>query len=536
MNQESRGRSGKSAERERTGTDQRSDTHQESQSSTAAAVGTTRAAALLAVPYDPTLPEQARQLWVDCEWRQLARLGGEALQHHPDRAQLAAYCAAAAQQIGERSAARTLVRHALEWGCSRDQLARLMLAGSRHTLARASFFARRERQSAAHFDRAFSAARLSSEMRRLTQAHTDKLTTQLKKARDGQALLRGAGAQAAVLGAPAWLAQLATRCLQAEDPHAQIGAALADNIKLSDDRVHFVLLIADGYLNIGDRMTALHFLSRAQIEATDPDCSPELRADLMRRLVALNAAGNAVEIALASALTDISTSTDQTTVSAMRAAFDKMREAASASQEHGHELLLSHLGSHWREKVTLSNGRRLTLIEIGTTREEVPGQGSTRKLAIFCKQHGMHFVTVDMDPHNSQMARDLFADMGVAFEAVTMKGEDYLRSREGPIDFIFLDAYDFDHGKHSDLRQSRYERYLGSRIDDEACHQMHLDCARSVAAKLWEHGLVCIDDTWRDGDGWAAKGTLAVPYLIENRYRLVDERNRAVLMAPGAQT
>lgn len=492
------------------------------------------ASALLAIPHDPALPDQARQLWLDCDWKELARLGGEDLQHHPERAELAGYRAVAAQQTGERSAARTLVRHALEWGCAKDQLARLMLAGSRHTLARASFYARRERQSTAHFARAFNAARLSSEVRRLTQVQADELAARLKRACDGQALLRRAGAQAGTLEVPAWLAQLATRCLQADDPHELIDAALSDDLRLPDQRVHFLLLIADGLLSIGDRLTALHFLNRASVEARDAGCTQEVRAALMRRLVALDAAANAVEVALESALKDSLPPSDGAALDAMRLAFDKMRASSSVIQEHGHELLLSHLESHWPQTQALSEGRRLTLIEIGTTREDVPGQGSTRKLAAFCQRHGIHFVTVDMDPHNSAMASDLFASMDAAFEAVTMKGEDYLRSRVEPIDFVFLDAYDFDHGKHSALRQSRYERFLGARIDDEACHRMHLDCARSVAEKLWKHGLVCIDDTWRHGDGWAAKGTLAVPHLLERGFRLLDERNRAVLLTPGA--
>jgi hypothetical protein len=171
------------------------------------------------------------------------------------------------------------------------------------------------------------------------------------------------------------------------------------------------------------------------------------------------------------------------------------------------------------------------VVEIGTTREDVPGQGSTRELAEFCLQQGLHFVTVDMDPHNTRMARDLFARLEADFDAVTMKGEDFLRERTGSIDLVFLDAYDFDHGKHSALRQSRYEKYLGGRIDEQACHRMHLDCAQSLATKLWVHGVVCMDDTWLDGDQWTAKGTLAIPYLLENGFTLIEARNRAALLA-----
>lgn len=489
----------------------------------------------VAIPHDPGLPDQAVALWQAGDWVALARLGGDALQHHPNRGELAAYRATAAQLAGDHHLARSLARHALDWGCTREQLARLLLAGSRVTLARASYFARRERQTAAHLERAFPGARMSSELRRLAVAHTEQLALRVEKARQGQAVLRKAGAHSADVDAPPWLKRLASQCLQAEDPHELIDDALANSLGLPDDRVRFLLLLADGFLNSGDRMTAQHFLSLAANETTGTDIGADLRPALMKRMVALNASSSAVQVALASALQQLESSTASEAVDAMRLAFERMRDVALAAQEHGHELMLNHLKAHWAAVKALAGGRRLTLIEIGTTREEVPGQGSTRKIAEFCKQHGLHFITVDMDPHNSRMARELFAGMGmVDFEAVTMKGEDYLRERKQPIDIVFLDAYDFDHGMHSALRQSRYERFMGSPIDEQACHQMHLDCARSVADKLWAHGLVCVDDTWRDGGGgWTAKGTLAVPYLLAQGFELLDERNRAVLMARG---
>src|SRR3546814_1055898 len=98
------------------------------------------------------------------------------------------------------------------------------------------------------------------------------------------------------------------------------------------------------------------------------------------------------------------------------------------------------------------------------------------------------------------------------------------------MDFVFLDAYDFDHGKHSELRQSRYKKFLGSEIDEIACHEMHLDCAKSVHLTLSAGGLVCIDDTWIDDGKWCAKGTLAVHYLLDNVFEIVEARKRAALL------
>ncbi len=136
-----------------------------------------------------------------------------------------------------------------------------------------------------------------------------------------------------------------------------------------------------------------------------------------------------------------------------------------------------------------------------------------------------------MDPHNTRLAAAMFDKLGAKFQAITFKGEDYLRNFQGIFDFIFLDAYDFDHGKHSELRQSRYKKFLGSPIDELACHQMHLDCAKSAVDRLSARGVICMDDTWLVDGKWTAKGTFAMPYLLEHGFVVLEARNRAALLS-----
>ena len=193
--------------------------------------------------------------------------------------------------------------------------------------------------------------------------------------------------------------------------------------------------------------------------------------------------------------------------------------------EHGHVVLIDWLSMH-----PTVPAQRL-LVEIGTTRERVPGQGSTEKLARFCAARRADFVTIDMDPRNTARAQRMFRRLGLPFRAFTAKGEDWLAAYPGKIDYVFLDAYDFDHGQHSGQRQSRYQQFLGAPIDEAECHRMHLDCARTLADKLSPDGLICIDDTWRDELGkWTAKGTTAMPFLLSNGFRLIEARNRAALL------
>ncbi len=210
---------------------------------------------------------------------------------------------------------------------------------------------------------------------------------------------------------------------------------------------------------------------------------------------------------------------------------NKLSPVQEQEQEHGHSLMLRMLKATPPKPI----GRPRVLIEIGTTRERVPGQGSTEKLAAMCHTLGIQFITVDMDPRNSHGADRMFRRHNLPFRAVTAKGEDFLAEWSGPIDYCFLDAYDFDHGNHSDVRQGRYETYLGSRIADAQCHQMHLDCATSLVTKLSNDGVICFDDTWLDLEGaWTAKGKTAMPYLLAHGFDVIEAANRAALLVRKA--
>ncbi|QIV96506.1 hypothetical protein EDC55_12015 [Allofrancisella inopinata] len=207
--------------------------------------------------------------------------------------------------------------------------------------------------------------------------------------------------------------------------------------------------------------------------------------------------------------------------------YKKIRAASFSKQEHGQALLIDYIEKNVKD----GEGFGKTLVEIGTTRENVPGQGSTLQLARLCKRKGIKFITVDMDAHNVRWASFLSKKYDLNIKAVTRKGEEFLKNDIEDFDFVFLDAYDFDHGGHSSLRQSRYEKYLDGKIDEKKSHKMHLECAKSVVEKLKKDGVVCVDDTWQDEVGaWMAKGALAIPYLIEKNFKILEQKNRAVLM------
>lgn len=197
--------------------------------------------------------------------------------------------------------------------------------------------------------------------------------------------------------------------------------------------------------------------------------------------------------------------------------------------EHGHALLMKTMAA--REVQSPGTLRGKTLTEIGTTREHMLSQGSTGKLAIFTGLLGMNFTTVDMDPANTKAAASFISYLNPEARALTAKGEDYLAAHEGRLDYVYLDAFDFYHDRHSIERQSRYREFLGTDINDAACWEMHRLCADAVIAKMEPGGLVALDDTWTGADGsYAGKGKLAVPLLLQHDFGIVAASQTTIVL------
>jgi len=59
---------------------------------------------------------------------------------------------------------------------------------------------------------------------------------------------------------------------------------------------------------------------------------------------------------------------------------------------------------------------------------------------------------------------------------------------------------------------------------------MHLECAQSLVQKLAYDGVICFDDTWMIEGKWTAKGTTAMPFLIESNFEVIEAKNRSALL------
>jgi hypothetical protein len=484
------------------------------------------------LPCDIHLLDRVRTQWQFGDWKSLAALDPAALAHHPERARLCLFAGAGQAQQGDLEKARASIRAAVESGVNRQLLGQVLISGVYNTLGRAAALSSQHSRSIKHFSNAVAVPGLD-----LSLVVRARMSGQLEQL----GIQRVNGASAIGTGSPndyvnsdqthlvsLSIPDLVAECMDSLDIHEKIDQVIDAGMLTLKERFDFLVSIADRFLERKDKLTAQHFINVASQYVTK--LSPAESEIIAKRFILIDKPDSAMDVLFSQALSAAKNTSDHER-RILQNAFDKLRSPAK-NKEHGHELLLSHLLKNWPKFKDLFEGRQTpVLVEIGSTREIVEGQGSTRKIAEFCKRHGVRFITVDMDPHNTHMANNLFKEMQCDFQAINMKGEDYLRDYRGNFEFIFLDAYDFDHGQHSELRQSRYRKMLGDDISDQKCHQMHLDCARSLVEKLAPIGLVCLDDTWLEDGAWTAKGTLAMPLLLKNGFQVIESRNRAALLA-----
>ena len=201
----------------------------------------------------------------------------------------------------------------------------------------------------------------------------------------------------------------------------------------------------------------------------------------------------------------------------------KTRDDLQVSKIHGHLMMTDLILSDYINNPRLDFSKR-KILEVGTIRENIWNQSSTSRLGCLARMLETQLISVDMDPNNAVQAKEICAPYGGYISFVTAPGETYLAEHEGECaTYVYIDAYDFDHPNHSDHRQSRYEEMLGERINDAACWQMHLDCAKELVNKLPEDGTIVLDDVWYEGGEWQGKGHTAMPFLLKNKFSLVAQ-------------
>lgn len=202
---------------------------------------------------------------------------------------------------------------------------------------------------------------------------------------------------------------------------------------------------------------------------------------------------------------------------------------------HGHALLMRRLFADAANNTLGTPQNGISVLEIGTTREKWWPQMSTSRLAATCRALDLKMLTVDVDPKGVESVAELRTMYPGVVQAETEFGEKFAADWEGALPpYIYIDAYDFDHPGHSEERQDRYRDLQGSNINDEACWEMHLACARAFAEKCPPGGIVVFDDAFFDGAEWSGKGKTAVPYMLENGFELETLSATAAILSRPA--
>lgn len=135
----------------------------------------------------------------------------------------------------------------------------------------------------------------------------------------------------------------------------------------------------------------------------------------------------------------------------------------------------------------------------------------TRVAAEHLQEHGPEIHSVDVSLAAIQISQVITADLAHLITYHHQSSEDFLRSFSGPIDLLYMDAGETGMG----------------------ADQLHLREAMIVIERrlLSPRAVVLIDDVHVPG-ATASKGSLSIPYLCQQGFRMRSAGYQVVLQAP----
>lgn len=198
---------------------------------------------------------------------------------------------------------------------------------------------------------------------------------------------------------------------------------------------------------------------------------------------------------------------------------------APKSKVKGHSMILA-----FRTLIMehLSDVKDKVLIEVGSER----GSGSTFQLANWAKRNHFGFISVDADANNSSGASEIVKKINPSFEAHHRLGEEFLGDYpHNNIGVLYLDAFDLvTDWPHIQSTVDSYAK-RNAEFTNEAAYKMHYDATINSYKKVVPGGFICFDDVWLDEQGnWQGKGKTAIPFLIDNGFKVVFYRPNSLLM------
>lgn len=159
-----------------------------------------------------------------------------------------------------------------------------------------------------------------------------------------------------------------------------------------------------------------------------------------------------------------------------------------------------------------------TLVETGVARHglaKCKGDGaSTIVFGLWASQHRAHLYSVDIDPEATATAQQVIDGMDLqdSISVNTSDSVQYLREFSEPVDFLYLDSYDYD--------KRDVEIQLASQ-------QHHLDEFTAIENLLHDKSVVLIDDCNLPGGG---KGKLVIDYMTSHGWKVHQLDYQAILV------
>lgn len=182
-----------------------------------------------------------------------------------------------------------------------------------------------------------------------------------------------------------------------------------------------------------------------------------------------------------------------------------------------------------RRRDTLRHALRLmeargarTLVETGSARaglEQPKREGaSTVVFATWARLHGAVLHSVDLDPKSVEGARRAVAALGLEERVRFHVGDSvaFLRTFDQPVDFLYLDSYDYDRKDPEVQRASQLH---------------HLRELEAIEPRLHEGSVVLIDDCRLPGGG---KGKLVIERMLASGWRVVRSEYQVLLVRAGS--
>lgn len=160
----------------------------------------------------------------------------------------------------------------------------------------------------------------------------------------------------------------------------------------------------------------------------------------------------------------------------------------------------------------LEQRNALMLVETGTARDgdkNFAGDGgSTIIFGDWAKQNGALLYTVDITPAAIEGSKSATKEYADNIEYVCGDSVTFLENFQGPIDFLYLDSYDFDFSNPAPSQEH------------------HLKEIIAAYPHLHENSIVMIDDCGLPKGG---KGKLVIKYLLSRGW-FIKQKNYQVIM------